>query len=581
MMKKTIQRREFSQSAVDWPETVHPLLQRVYQARKIVDQCELDRELKGLPQPDLMMGLDKAVGRLRQAVEQQEKIVIVGDFDADGATSTTLALLALQAMGLKDVGFLVPNRFDYGYGLSPEIVALAKFQKPAIIVTVDNGISSISGVAAANALGIEVIVTDHHLPGKELPEAYAIVNPNQEGCSFPSKNLAGVGVIFYLMSALRAALRSVNWFEQQGIAEPRMAQYLDLVALGTVADVVPLDQVNRILVHQGLQRIRAGAARPGILALLKIANRQRERVVASDLGFAVGPRLNAAGRLDDMTHGIACLLCSDEGIALEMAQELDDLNKDRRQIEQSMQIEALKIVNALHIGGEGEGLPKALCLFDSQWHQGVVGILASRIKERFHRPVIAFAESDNSEELKGSARSLPGIHIRDVLDRVATQTPGLISKFGGHAMAAGLTLAKRDLDRFQQAFEKEVAESADEILFKPVLLSDGELGSDELNLFLAQLIRDSGPWGQQFPEPLFDGQFYIVNQRLVGDKHLKLVLSLDEKGKQIVDAIAFNIDPKEWPNNQAKRLQIAYRLDINEYRQRQSLQLVVEYLDAV
>ncbi len=580
-MKKNIQRRELPTATVDWPEQLHPLLQRVYQTRDIVNKNQLSRELKGLPSPSLMKGIDRAVERLQHAIEQQEKIVIIGDFDADGATSTTLALLALQAMGLSTVGFLVPNRFDYGYGLSPEIVELARHQKPALIVTVDNGISSISGVAAANTLGIDVIVTDHHLPGNELPDAYAIVNPNQPGCDFPGKNLAGVGVIFYLLSALRASLKESGWFQQQNIEVPNMAQYLDLVALGTVADVVPLDQLNRILVHQGLQRIRAGATRPGILALLKIANRQRERIVASDLGFAVGPRLNAAGRLDDMTHGIACLLCKDEGIALEMAQELDDFNKDRRQIEQSMQTEALKIVNTLHLGEEGEMSAKTLCLFDPQWHQGVIGILASRIKERFHRPVMAFALSDKGDELKGSARSIAGIHIRDVLDRIATENPGLINKFGGHAMAAGLSLAKENFEKFQQAFEQEVAKNADESLFKPVLMSDGELDADELNLFLAQLIRDAGPWGQQFPEPLFDGDFYIVSQRIVGEKHLKLVLSLDEKHKQIVDAIAFNIDPKEWPNNNAKQLKLAYRLDVNEYRQRQSLQLMVEYLEVL
>jgi single-stranded-DNA-specific exonuclease len=577
-MKKQIERRSVSAACCDWPESLHPLLQRVYQSRDIADTRQLQLELSCLFSPDQLSGIERAVERLLQAFEQQQKVVIVGDFDADGATSTTLALLALQALGLANTGFLIPNRFDYGYGLTPEIVALALQQKPALIITVDNGISSIDGVAAANAKGVDVIVTDHHLPGKELPAAVAIVNPNQPDCAFPSKNLAGVGVIFYLMSALRSALRERQWFQKKGIAEPNMAQYLDLVALGTVADVVPLDHSNRVLVHQGLKRIRAGKARPGILALLQVSKRKRERVVASDLGFAVGPRLNAAGRLDDMTHGVSCLLCNDPALALEMATELDELNRDRRQIEQAMQLEALKIVDELHLDSGGVMHARSLCLYDPRWHQGVIGILASRIKERFHRPVIAFANSDTEGELKGSARSISGVHIRDILDAVAAHHPGMLNKFGGHAMAAGLTLAADRLEDFQKAFEQEIVAATEESFFRPVLLSDGELKADEFNLFLAELIRNAGPWGQMFPEPVFDGIFYLVQQRLVGDKHLKMVLSLDEDHRQIIDAIAFNVDLSQWPNQQADRVQIAYRLDINEYRQQQSLQLIVEYL---
>lgn len=540
---------------------------------------EMERSLQAMLRPQQLKGLDTAVERLVKAITGQESLLIVGDFDADGATSCAVGMLALRDMGAASVQYLVPNRFEFGYGLTPEIVEVAKGYKPDLIITVDNGISSIEGVAASKAAGIGVLVTDHHLPGHSLPDAEAIVNPNQPGCDFPSKNLAGVGVIFYLMSALRSALRAQGWFASKGIPEPNMGNYLDLVALGTVADVVPLDSNNRILVHQGLQRIRSGRARPGILALLDVAGRQRHRLVASDLGFTVGPRLNAAGRLDDMSLGIECLLCDSPDLAREMAIELDDLNKDRRSIEAGMQQEALKTLETLTLN-EGEEMPWGLCLYDGQWHQGVIGILASRIKERFHRPVIAFADASD-EEIKGSARSIPGLHIRDALDAVASANPGLLTKFGGHAMAAGMSLKKSDFPRFQKAFDDVVRKSLNADDLQAEILSDGELAGDEFSLSLAHTLREAGPWGQHFPEPVFDGEFYLVQQRIVGEKHLKLVLAIDEARQQLVDAIAFNIDVKEWPNHTAEKIRLAYRLDVNEFRGRESVQLMAVYLEAI
>lgn len=578
-MNIKITRRPPAPWTAPWPEHLHPRLQTIYASRGVSSLEDMERSLHAMLRPQQLKGLEVAVARLVQAVTGGESLLIVGDFDADGATSCALGVLALRDMSARKVEYLVPNRFEFGYGLTPEIVEVAKGYHPDLIITVDNGIASIDGVVAAKAAGIGVVVTDHHLPGRELPDADAIVNPNQPGCGFPSKNLAGVGVIFYLMSALRSALREAGWFASQGIPEPNMGNYLDLVALGTVADVVPLDSNNRILVHQGLQRIRSGRARPGILALLDVAGRQRHRLVASDLGFTVGPRLNAAGRLDDMSLGIECLLCDNPDIAREMAVELDDLNRDRRAIEAGMQEEALRSLQTLQLN-DGADMPWGLCLYDSQWHQGVIGILASRIKERFHRPVIAFADA-NDTEIKGSARSIPGLHIRDALDAVASACPGLLSKFGGHSMAAGMSLKRSDFPRFQQAFDDVVRQALRAEDLQGEILSDGELGSDELNLPLAHLLREAGPWGQHFPEPVFDGEFYLVQQRIVGEKHLKLVLATDAARQQLVDAIAFNIDVRAWPNHAAERVRLAYRLDVNEFRGRESVQLMAVHLEAV
>jgi single-stranded-DNA-specific exonuclease len=574
-MQKTIRRRDLAKP-VEFQVSIHPLLQRIYGARGVLHERELQYQLANLHKPNFK-GLDEAVSLLADAVVAQAKIIIIGDFDADGATSSALAVLALRAMGLPNVDFLVPNRFEYGYGLTPEIVAVAAAQQPDIIITVDNGISSIEGVEAARELGIAVIVTDHHLPGAYLPNADAIVNPNQPGCEFPSKNLAGVGVIFYVMNALRAELRQMGWFEESGIAEPNMASFLDLVALGTVADVVPLDYNNRILVAQGLQRIRAGVCRPGIKAMLEVSGKQANKLVASDFGFALGPRLNAAGRLDDMSLGIQCLMCESENLAREMAAQLDELNRDRKAIETGMQQEAMGMLQKT-LQADAASLPWGLCLFDETWHQGVIGILASRIKDKYHRPTIVFADAGDGE-IKGSARSVPGFHIRDALDAVAARHPELLKKFGGHAMAAGMSLSRGNFSAFSHAFDDEVRRQLTSDDLQAVVVSDGELTAQELSLGIATQLREAGPWGQHFPEPIFDGEFYLVQQKLVGAKHLKMTLAFDAQGQQLVDAIAFNIDPDIWPNNQINKIRAAYKLDINEFRGNTTVQLLVDYLE--
>jgi single-stranded-DNA-specific exonuclease len=555
------------------PPGLHPVLARLYAARHVHRSDELDQSLERLLPPDGLKGIECASALLADAVRYSRRILIVADFDADGATSCALALRALRAMGAREVHYVVPNRFEYGYGLTPEIVAVAAQWRPDLLITVDNGISSVEGVRAAKHAGMRVLITDHHLPGAELPAADAIVNPNQPGDGFTSKMLAGVGVIFYVMLALRAQLRTQGWFAQPGLAEPNLARLLDLVALGTVADVVPLDHNNRVLVAQGLKRINQGQASAGIRALLNVAGRRPGRLGAADLGFAVAPRLNAAGRLTDMSLGIECLLTEDEGRAEEIARQLDSLNRERREIEAGMQTQALEAIDQLHLDGI---LPHGLCLFDESWHQGVIGILAARIRERVHRPVIAFAPAGDAE-LKGSARSVPGLHIRDALDAVAARHPGLVTKFGGHAMAAGLTLPRAHFDRFRVAFAAEAAQHLSDDDLAGRVITDGELAADDLTLELAELLRDAGPWGQGFPEPLFDGVFEVAEQRVVGERHLKLRLST---GGRAVEAIAFGQvpagNPPAW-----RRVRAAYRLDVNEFQGRRGLQLVIEYLEGI
>ncbi|MDP5210638.1 single-stranded-DNA-specific exonuclease RecJ [Microbulbifer sp. 2205BS26-8] len=575
-MSTRIQRRPVDFSSGRFASDTPKILQRVLLGRGIVSEEALDHSLSRLQKPETMRGLDTAVTLLLGAVRARQKIVIVGDFDADGATSCTLGVLALSAMGAQGVEFLVPNRFDFGYGLTPEIVEVARESSPDVLITVDNGISSIDGVAAAKAAGMTVIVTDHHLPGSELPDADAIVNPNQPDCDFPSKHLAGVGVLFYLLSRLRTALQACGWFEQSAIAPPNMAEYLDLVALGTVADLVPLDHNNRILVHQGIARIRSGRCRPGICALLEVAGRDQRRLSTTDIGFILGPRINAAGRLDDIGTGIRCLLTGDTDEARVLAGELDRLNRDRKAIEQGMQREALTALEALRLEGD---IPWSLCLYDANWHQGVVGILASRIKEKFHRPVIAFAEGDNGL-VKGSARSIPGLHIRDALSDVAAANPELISKFGGHAMAAGLSLRAENLGVFRATFELVVRNRLDKNQLHAVIDSDGELDIRDYNLQTATLLRACAPWGQAFPEPIFDGEFLLLQQRIVGERHLKMVLSPPQAPQLVLDAIAFNVDTSLWPQA-VRRVRLAYKLDVNEFRGRESLQLLVNLLEAV
>lgn len=574
-MKQQIQlRRREAADGVDLPADLPPLLQRLYASRGVRSAQELERGVKGMLPWSQLTGVEKAVEMLYGAFKQELHIVVVGDFDADGATSTALSVLALRGLGYGNVSYLVPNRFEDGYGLSPEVVDQAHARGAQMIMTVDNGISSHAGVERAHALDIPVLVTDHHLPGDTLPAAEAIINPNLRDCEFPSKSLAGVGVAFYLMLALRTFLRDKGWFDERGIAPPNLADLLDLVALGTVADVVPLDANNRILTWQGLSRIRAGKCRPGIKALLEIANRDPQKLAASDLGFALGPRLNAAGRLDDMSVGVALLLCDNTGEARVLANELDALNQTRKEIEQGMQAEALTLCEKLE--GSSETLPGGLAMYHPQWHQGVVGILASRIKERFHRPVIAFAPTGDGT-LKGSGRSIQGLHMRDALERLDTLYPGLILKFGGHAMAAGLSLEEARFEEFQQRFGELVTEWLDPALLQGEVVSDGPLAAAEMSMEVAQMLRDAGPWGQMFPEPLFDGRFRLLQQRLVGERHLKVMVE-PVGGGPLLDGIAFNVDTSIWPDNGVREVQLAYKLDINEFRGNRSLQLIIDHL---
>ena len=571
MQKKIIRRNTERQEGCAL--NLHPILERIYINRGIKSNTELEHGLEHLLPYQALLNIEKAVVILADALSQQKKFLIVGDFDADGATSSALAIRALRGFGAKNIDFLVPNRFSFGYGLTAELVQVAKELHPDIIVTVDNGIANHAGVLAAKQAGMQVVITDHHLAGDTLPLADAIVNPNQPHDPFPSKHIAGVGVIFYVMLALRRHLIERNWFQQQNIAEPNMSRLLDLVALGTVADVVTLDQNNRILVYQGLRRIRAGHCVPGITALLEMGNKNQARTVTTDLGFIVAPRLNAAGRLDDMSLGIECLLSDDLTRAREMAQVLNQLNDERRVIEQDMQEQALHFLKKCQ--PDQKQLPHGLCLFDEDWHQGVIGILASRMKERFQRPVIAFAPA-NDTELKGSARSIPGVHIRDALAQIAMQFPHLIKQFGGHAMAAGLTVPRTAFQAFSSAFDQVIANQIGMEELQHLLLTDGELPTADLTLDLAEIIREAGPWGQSFPEPVFDGIFHVIEQRLVGGKHLKMTLTKDDK---LLDAIAFNVDLNVWPNYRCEYVNIVYRMDVNEFRGKRKIQLIIEHLE--
>ncbi|EDX7835929.1 single-stranded-DNA-specific exonuclease RecJ [Salmonella enterica] len=570
--QRQLRRREADETAELLLADLPPLLRRLYASRGVRSARELERSVKGMLPWQQLSGMDNAVEILYNAFREGIRIIVVGDFDADGATSTALSVLGMRALGCDNISYLVPNRFEDGYGLSPEVVDQAKARGAQLIVTVDNGISSHAGVAHAKTLGIPVIVTDHHLPGDTLPDAEAIINPNLRDCEFPSKSLAGVGVAFYLMLALRTFLRDKGWFDERGIVPPNLAELLDLVALGTVADVVPLDANNRILTWQGLSRIRAGKCRPGIKALLEISNRDPQQLAASDLGFALGPRLNAAGRLDDMSVGVALLLCDNLGEARVLASELDALNHTRKEIEQGMQAEALILCEKLE--RISETLPGGLAMYHPEWHQGVVGILASRIKERFHRPVIAFAPAGDGT-LKGSGRSIQGLHMRDALERLDTLYPDLMIKFGGHAMAAGLSLEEHKFEQFQQRFGELVTEWLDPALLQGEVISDGPLSAAEMSMEVAQLLRDAGPWGQMFPEPLFDGRFRLLQQRLVGERHLKVMVE-PVGGGPLLDGIAFNIDTTCWPDNGVREVELAYKLDINEFRGNRSLQIIID-----
>ncbi|OHX17626.1 single-stranded-DNA-specific exonuclease RecJ [Chromobacterium amazonense] len=535
-----------------------PLQARLYAARGIADSTELNYGLKGLLPYQTLKNAETMARRLADAIAAGQRLLVVADYDADGATACAVAVKGLSALGAT-ISYIVPNRFEYGYGLTPEIVELAAQKRPDIIVTVDNGIASVAGVEAAKARGIEVLVTDHHLPGDTLPDAL-IVNPNQPGCAFPSKNLAGVGVMFYVLMALRAEMRARGSFAAK--PEPNLGELLDLVALGTVADVVRLDRNNRTLVENGLKRMRAGRMAPGIAALFRVAGRAHFKANTFDLGFTLGPRLNAAGRLDDMSLGIACLLSSNEEQAMRLAQELDKLNRERRGIEAGMQDEALAALSGVDAGNR-----YTLSLYRDDWHQGVVGIVASRLKERFHRPSIVFAPGDEGE-IKGSGRSIPGFHLRDALDLVYKRNPGLILKFGGHAMAAGLSLDESRFGEFQQAFEAVARELMDEKQLTRTIETDGSLPARELSLNLAETLA-AEVWGQGFPVPYFHDQFIVVNQKLVGDKHLKLRLA--REGCEF-DAMLFN--HADWL---PERIQAVYQLIANEWQGRKELQVYLQH----
>ncbi|MDP1771741.1 MAG: single-stranded-DNA-specific exonuclease RecJ [Methylobacter sp.] len=575
-VKKTIVTRSVPKKHARLGE-MHPVLERIFLARGLTSEAELDRTLAKLPSPWLLSGMEALVDHLIVAINEQQRICIVADFDADGATSCAVAIKGLQLLGAGQVSFVVPNRFEYGYGLTPEIVDLVQLQNPDVIITVDNGISSMDGVRVAKDLGIKVLITDHHLPGHELPVADAIVNPNLVDDKFPSGALAGVGVMFYVLMALRSRLREQRWFEQHQVQEPNLAQLLDYVALGTVADVVPLDQINRVLVHQGLLRIRTGRSHPGIKALIEVSGRKPEAIFAGDLGFALGPRLNAAGRMDDMSLGIQCLLTDDPALAKQMALQLDELNNDRREIEGQMKNEAMALLSEMKKLDEHH-LPAGVCLFDANWHQGVIGILASRIKDQLHRPVVAFAPA-GKDEIKGSARSIPGVHIRDVLSDIAAAHPKLLSKFGGHAMAAGMSLKMHDYPPFALAFDEMVGKRLAAVDLEQKIYSDGELTEQEMTIEFADLLQNAGTWGQEFPEPVFDGVFDVIQARIVGQRHLKLVLRKPH-GEILIDAIAFYVDrPENWLG--LRHIKAAYKLDVNEFRGNRSVQFIVQYLEKI
>jgi single-stranded-DNA-specific exonuclease len=565
----TILRRE-QKNVPEGLQSLSPVWQRIFSVRGLQFTRELEQGLSGLLKPDSLKGLEQALDRLVLAIEKNQRILIVGDFDADGATSTAVAVKLLREMGASSVLYLVPDRFICGYGLTPKLVKIAQEKNPDLIVTVDNGMTSVDGVAAANAAGIDVIITDHHLPGETLPDACAIVNPNQAGCLFASKAMAGVGVLYYVMIALRKRLQANAWFEKKGIPVPNLACVLDIVALGIVADVVPLDQNNRILVAQGLLRMRLGQACPGIKALLQIAGREPERVVAQDLGFALGPRLNAAGRLEDMSIGIACLLSDTDEEAYRLASLLDELNRSRREIESDMSLQAFKVVEQLKLEGN---MPLGVCVHESSWHLGVVGLVASRLKEKLSRPVIAFAK-DGDDYLKGSARSVPGVHIRDALVQVAAKRLDLIEQFGGHAMAAGLKIKKSNYQEFANAFCEVISQNLSEKDCQDIIASDGELASHEMTLAFAEELRFIVPWGQCFPEPVFDGRFELISQRVVSQEHLKLELRLPGED-QSIDAIWFRADVESWKHAPAQPVRVAYRLDVNNFRDRKRMQLIV------
>jgi len=582
-MKRRLPLCEFSMALDQGAHTiVTPLLKRIYENRNIKTVSDVIYSLDQLYPPYLLKDIHIASVMLYRAVQQDQLIMIVGDYDTDGATATTLGLLCLQEMGADHLKYLVPNRFEYGYGLSKKVAALALKSSPDLLITVDNGISSIEGVELLKDSGVEVIVTDHHLPRDDLPRADAIINPSQPECQFPSKNLAGVGVIFYLLLAVRTLLREEGWFTQRGIPIPNLARYLDLVALGTMADMVPLDKNNRILVAQGIARIRSGKCQPGIAALLETAGKKCDKAIASDLGFFVAPRLNAAGRLEDISTGIECLLTATVSIAKNYAAILNEMNSERRRIESIIQDQALSIIRnlktALEESDDGN-IQAGICLFHSSWHQGVTGLVASRIKEKTEQPVIIFARN-NEGMLTGSVRSIPGLHICDLLENIAKKHPGLITKFGGHALAAGLTIRYKDLQVFKEIYHTAVETHFSQYGYEGLsMLSDGELSAADITLECAEILRNASPWGQGFPAPMFDGFFNVINHRVVGGQHIKFHLQSDEGAKY--DAIAFRAITTGEKLFNVHRIHTIYQMDINEFRGHRCLQLILEKFEIV
>ena len=573
MINKKIINRDVP-DGINLPDSIHPVLKRIYASRNIKSSADLDYSLGSLIPYEELGGIDDAVILLQEMITQKKRILIVADFDADGATSCALAIRGLTAMGAEDVIYVVPNRFEHGYGLSPKIVDVALDHDPDLIVTVDNGISSISGVAHAKKNGIKVLITDHHLPGDKLPSADVIVNPQLKENKFPSKNLAGVGVIFYILLALRAKLKAENWFNEKNIKYPNLANLLDLVALGTISDLVPLDKNNRTMVAHGLKLMRKNKSKAGILAILNQSGRQLSTLTSGDLSFAIAPRLNAAGRLTDMSLGIECLLTDDKENATEMAKKLNQLNIERRQIQNNMEEQALTEFEK-YLQDTSKKMPHGICIYNQNWHQGVVGVLAAKIKEKFNRPVIVFAQECQGI-LKGSARSITELHIKDVFDEIARLYPELILTFGGHAMAAGLTIEESQFDRFSDVFNKVVNQYISSDSLEDQCLTDGELSGDDFSLPLALAIQNAGPWGQSFPEPIFVGQFKILDKRVVGESHLKL--KLQSRNNNTLDAIAFNMTDDDWPSK-LEQITSTYRLGINNYRGHSQIQLFIEHIE--
>ena len=573
MLNKKIINRDVP-DGINLPDSIHPVLKRIYASRNIKSSEDLDYSLGSLIPYEELGGIDDAVILLQEMITQKKRILIVADFDADGATSCALAIRGLTAMGAEDVIYVVPNRFEHGYGLSPKIVDVALDHDPDLIVTVDNGISSIGGVEHAKKNGIKVLITDHHLPGDKLPSADVIVNPQLKENKFPSKNLAGVGVIFYILLALRAKLKAENWFDEKNIKYPNLANLLDLVALGTISDLVPLDKNNRTMVAHGLKLMRKNKSKAGILAILNQSGRQLSTLTSGDLSFAIAPRLNAAGRLTDMSLGIECLLTDDKENATEMAKKLNQLNIERRQIQDNMEEQAFTEFEK-YLQDTSKKIPHGICIYNQNWHQGVVGILAAKIKEKFNRPVIVFAQECQGI-LKGSARSITELHIKDVFDEIARLYPELILTFGGHAMAAGLTIEESQFDRFSDTFNKVVDRYISSDSLEDQCLTDGELSGDDFSLPLALAIQNAGPWGQSFPEPIFVGQFKILDKRVVGESHLKL--KLQSRNNNTLDAIAFNMTDDDWPSK-LEQITSTYRLGINNYRGHSQVQLFIEHIE--